>query len=782
MRSARRRAASYDRLLMFQPSTVKSSFSDNSSTGPDANIPLRSHTAWAIAGATLCLSTCFLTGCRADPAPTPLYAPTVAPAPTAVPPPAHVVTTPGHYTWRPVKIIGGGFVDGIDFSPVQRGLIYARTDIGGAYRWDARAKQWVSLSDWITADDSNLMGTESIGVDPVDAKRVYLAVGTYTQSWAGQGAILRSDDQGRTFQRTNLPFKNGGNENGRHAGERLAIDPNDDKVIIYGSRHDGLWRSTDFGATWQKVNSYTAVDSHNGLGTVFELFDRSSGRKGAPTPTIYAAVSNTDTSLYRSTDAGATWAPVPGQPTGMVPEHGVMTREGLISITFSNAPGPNDISDGAVWQYDTHSGSWSDISPAKGTAGGKLGSGYSGLAVDPRHPGTILVSTLDRWNPGDTVFRTTDGGAHWVSLRDDAVIDDTLAPFMNFGGASPKFGWWMGALAADPFASGHVLFGTGATIWASDDVTAANTGGKTHWYVGADGIEETVVNQIVSPPSGASLLSTMWDIDGFRHDNINVSPAAGFFQPAFGRDTGIDFAESNPNVVVRLTGGRNNHGAYSLDNGVTWKEFGSAPASNGDGTVGVSADGSTYVVAPERAPAYYTSDNGTTWTASVGTPSGIRVCADRVDPKRFYGIANGAVYASNDGGVTFTAAAASVPDVELKATPGHTGDVWLASNQGLYHSTDFGMTFQKIEGIDQANRVGYGKAAPGSSYPTVFFTGKASGVYGFYRSDDGGINWVRINDDAHNYGNVKTITGDPRVYGRLYIGSDNRGIAYGDPT
>jgi photosystem II stability/assembly factor-like uncharacterized protein len=58
--------------------------------------------------------------------------------------------------------------------------------------------------------------------------------------------------------------------------------------------------------------------------------------------------------------------------------------------------------------------------------------------------------------------------------------------------------------------------------------------------------------------------------------------------------------------------------------------------------------------------------------------------------------------------------------------------------------------------------------------------GKVAGIYGFFRSDDEGSTWLRINDDEHQYGGVTCITGDPRFYGRVYVGSSNRGILYGD--
>ncbi|WP_437822047.1 hypothetical protein [Sorangium sp. So ce1078] len=46
---------------------------------------------------------------------------------------------------------------------------------------------------------------------------------------------------------------------------------------------------------------------------------------------------------------------------------------------------------------------------------------------------------------------------------------------------------------------------------------------------------------------------------------------------------------------------------------------------------------------------------------------------------------------------------------------------------------------------------------------------------------DGGAAWTRINDDQHQYGAANTvITGDPRVYGHVYIDTNGRGIVYGD--
>ncbi len=149
---------------------------------------------------------------------------------------------PYHFTG--VRVGGGGYVSGLLFHPAVRGLSYARTDVGGAYRRDTARGQWVPLLDWITAKDENLLGIDSFAVDPSDPQRLYLAAGTYTTPQAGNAAILRSDDQGRYFERIDLPFKLGGNELGRGNGERLAVDPNDGRVFFWGRAMPGCGAAT----------------------------------------------------------------------------------------------------------------------------------------------------------------------------------------------------------------------------------------------------------------------------------------------------------------------------------------------------------------------------------------------------------------------------------------------------------------------------------------------------------------------------------------------------------
>ena len=206
---------------------------------------------------------------------------------------------PSHipYKWKNVQMVGGGFVDGIIFHPTEKGLCYCRTDMGGAYRRNEKTLRWEPLLDWLSYEDVNLMGIESIALDPSDPNRVYLACGTYTAPQAPNGAILLSGDRGKSFKRTDVPFKMGANENGRGNGERMAVDPNNGKIIYLGTRNNGLWKSIDRGESWNQVLNFpdikeTPPDSikdpneirrwefqNRGCGIVFVDFDFQSGNK-----------------------------------------------------------------------------------------------------------------------------------------------------------------------------------------------------------------------------------------------------------------------------------------------------------------------------------------------------------------------------------------------------------------------------------------------------------------------------------------------------------------------
>ncbi|MFD9357280.1 RICIN domain-containing protein [Streptomyces sp. NPDC060031] len=675
----------------------------------------------------------------------------------------------GPYVWNNAQVVGGGYVTGLVFNPREKGLLYARTDMGGAYRWDATAEQWIPLTDWAGEKDWNLLGIDSLATDPVDPNRLYVAAGTYTNDWAGNAEMLRSTDRGRTFQRTALPFKLGANEHGRGAGERLAINPADNGTLLLGTRKNGLWRSTDHGVTWSQVSSFPVKDgASSGAGIAFVTYGPAGSR------TVYVGVADKSTSLYRSTDGGSTWQAVSGQPTGEMPQHGVVSGDGSLYLAYANSIG--DATAGSVWKYTPAGGAWKNVSPSQGNYG------FSGLAVDPQKPSTVMVTTLHRWWPQDELYRSTDGGTTWKAQAAKSERDASGAPYVGTG-----IGHWMTALAIDPFNSGHVLYGTGSGIWRSKDATATDNGGTSHWIVGSRGLEETSLMDAIAPPGGATVITGMGDLGGFRHESLTKVPAGRLDNPMMITSTDIDFAQSNPSLMVRVGRGGTKDGAYSTDGGSSWSGFQSEPVGSADsGHVALAADGSDIVWTEAGQAPYRSTDKGASWSKVSGLGAGAVVVADRSSAKTFYSLADGTLSASTDGGATFTARATNLPAGRLTAVPGIAGDLWISGGgKGLLHSTDGGRTFTTLTTVRAASALGFGKAAQGADYQALYLIGTVKDVTGVFRSTDKGATWLRVNDDAHQWGSiggVGVITGDPDTYGRVYVGTNGRGLQYGDPS
>ncbi|HAJ79895.1 MAG TPA: hypothetical protein DCO75_08995, partial [Fibrobacteres bacterium] len=647
---------------------------------------------------------------------------------------------------------GGGFVPDIIYNPTQRGLVYARTDMGGIYRLDTASKTWLPLTDWVSQENWNMLGIESFATDPVNPAICYCVVGTYTNDWTDQnGKILRSGDYGDTWQQYDLSFKCGGNMPGRSMGERLSIDPNCHTTLFLGARSgNGLWKSVNSGEIWTKVESFPVTGDYvqdaslaytsDPVGIVWIAFDKSSSSSGFPCKRLFAgAAQKSGSTVFESDDAGVTWSVVQNQPTGpdvdtlhIMPHHCILI-DSIIYIPYCNKAGPYNGNYGEIWKYNFIAKTWTDITPhtheideAGGTSTLQTENpyfGYGGFTVDACNPNVIMAASLNSWWPDAVLFRSTDGGASWSrsfywvsypSAKFNYTIETTY-PWLNWGVTTttwpttvqPKIGWMISGMAINPFNSDEMMYGTGATIYGTKNLT--NWGDSTKSQVlfqsVAAGVEECAVLALAVPPttganSNVKLIAGVGDIGGFTFTDLNT-PTQMFLTPRFTTTSSIDYAELAPDQVVRV--GTASTDLYetpvnlgnSTDGGKTWNKIYAFDSTYKSGTVAMSAKGSFIVWAPESKVPYGGSFYGLKVT---NLPANSYVASDRVDDSVFYAFTDSLFYTGSATAFTASAHRFAAASVKIKAVPGEKGHVWIpAGSTGLWYTFDGGQQFGRTD-------------------------------------------------------------------------------------
>jgi hypothetical protein len=174
---------------------------------------------------------------------------------------------------------------------------------------------------------------------------------------------------------------------------------------------------------------------------------------------------------------------------------------------------------------------------------------------------------------------STNNGNTWSGIGRSSVLGSPV-PWIYWHNAQPSWAGWMGCISIDPFNSNRALHNTGQGLWTTWDLTSADSGQKTHvrpshcpcfsveydtvisvqWNFTNTGLEETVPLELVSPPTGAEIVSALGDIDGFAHvrprsgnrpivlfnnnvvSQMNVTISPQMFNPSEGTNIGLDVA------------------------------------------------------------------------------------------------------------------------------------------------------------------------------------------------------------------------------------------------
>ncbi len=734
---------------------------------------------------------------------------------TVAPPPP---PSTGSYAWKNVEVGGGGMVTGIALHPKVQNLVYVRTDVGGVFRWNEATGSWIPLSDGFDKTQAGYFDTEAIAIDPQDPKVVFIAAGNGKTTSSEQSAILKSSDQGASWKVLKTDINIYGNGDLRSSGERLAVDPNNSSVVYFGSREQGLWRSTDGGTTWAQITGLPNGAAPQGVGWV--AFDPTSGSSGTSSKRLWVGIAKEG--VFQSDDAGATWKNIlKNDTTGYYMGDVSVTSRGTMYVSFLKPqhPEPTNIwvDDGNTKNglYKFENGVWTNISPDQFTNF----DGVSAITVGGKD--RILVTPWfgsHEWRGG---FSSEDGAATWARI--DFNDGDVLG---KEGWITTEFQAFSQGAMLDPFNPDRAWALGGFGVWRTDNVRARDLSGKSSakWTTQSRGIAETVDVTAKSLPNGR-LITGISDLSGFVYTDLDALPdeRSRHQSPIF-TTTSIDALSSDPNYLISVGQDQNTwynpdrvFAGFSTNGGYDWQRFPSIPeTASGSARVGRVAlglnDKNNIVWAQAGAGVYATLDGGVTWKKGVieGTTdsfdpmyyfngpfsstylNGEPLAADKVNPKTFYvyGNINGwqdIVYRSTDGGLTWKTSnpfndGAWEGGFQVRTMPGKAGEVWLArGDRGLWRSSDGTVSFTKFAGVGKAQGIAFGKSAPGRINPTVFMAGVVNNREGIWRSDDEGANWLRISSEKQNVltGKFFNIEADVNVFGRVYIVTGGRGTFYG---
>jgi len=721
------------------------------------------------------------------------------------------------YAWRHVAVGGGGFITGLAFDPHGETRL-ARTDVYGAYIWTGdRWHQLVNAASMPPGDrhqNGAADGVYEIAVAPSDPDRLYMAI---------QGWVYRSLDRGRSWTRADVggpfPLAFDANSSFRMYGPFIAVDPTNPDHILLGTPSAGLWRSIDGARRWTRVQDVPEsaiiatkagdlTPARRAPGALIWFEPGSGGRR------IW--VMSPGHGMFISEDGGAHFQPLPaakGSGPALLRRGGFAPDGSFFGV---------DSIGRAVWVY--RHDSWTNLSLA---VGGPEPRNYAAIAINP-HDGTIFV-----FDEGGRGARSMDGGRSWIRFVHKAVVGDGDPPWLHvadqsyFATADVEF---------DPVKPGRMWAGAGTGVFFADP---ALDGLLVRWTSQARGIEELVTNDIAQAP-GMPPAFAAWDFGiHVKSDLDRYSTTYGPRERVIIAAQQVAWTPADPAFLVTNASdtrigcctedGQTILAGFSMDGGRSWARFATLPRPPGTkpedpwrmafGMIAVSADSIDNIIwAPSfnRSP-FYTMDRGKSWSRVV-LPGEVlpntgsheayylprkTLAADRVLPGVFYLVHSGegankglaGLWRTADGGAHWARVFSGeiAPNsrfaAKLRAVPGKAGELFFTSGvmEGadtvLRRSRDGGRSWTTLAGVDHVDDVGFGMAARGASYPTIFISGRIGGDYGIWRSIDDGARWQKLTDFPDGtLDQVSVVAGDPNVFGRVYLGYKGSGWVHGEPA
>ena len=201
--------------------------------------------------------------------------------------PKEFLNTAGNWTSiGPTSSLGGyaglGRINCVAFSPVDTSVIYVGSASGGAWKTTDAGDNWTPLGDFNNALGVADMVVINEGGDDI----IYLGTGDKDHWDTYSVGVLKSTDGGQTWNTTGLNWQ----QHQYGMIYRLLVDPVDNHTL-YAASNGGLFKTTNAGQSWNKINNLHLRDIEFQPGSNTRMYGTSS-QNGA---------------IYYSENAGQTW-------------------------------------------------------------------------------------------------------------------------------------------------------------------------------------------------------------------------------------------------------------------------------------------------------------------------------------------------------------------------------------------------------------------------------------------------------------------------------------------
>ena len=720
----------------------------------------------------------------------------------------------GSISIKPVPLGGGGFVTGIDISNDGDRFV-CRTDVCNAYVRDRRDPSWKPIfspdtmleGDWKPRLARNKKadgeGVAAIRIAPSDKNVIYASY---------LGYVWRSTDGGRSVRRTRLPQLTMLSNAGRQRLYNRAIDihPLNASDIIVGTWGDGAWHSADGGAAWQQLRLPAAIrsfDDKPGLSLV--LFDPVDGRD------VYVFVTGVGL-FHSSSGAAGDFVACPGGPVDC--SNLVSGRDGSVWLC-----GHTRTADAPIWNYRPRTGWTSSKPPYEMRV----------LAVDPRNSEHLLAS-----NGNGFMVRSVDRGATWKKASGSWSRNGGEVAWV--GGLDTFF---PGQMLFDPKEPDVFWVGQGVGVCRAGPVTGNYH--YRDWSAGIEELCPVAAVSVPGGKTFLSALDKpFWRLDDEVSYNNNFryprDPSQKHSENVVIPGAFIDYAGDNPKFLVGVIGSSGTGASrlgpgFTADGGDNWFLFeGTPPRGWGFGGCIAASTTKNFVLLPSNnGVGCFTLDGGRSWesvrldgvneTAKFTNAFYVvrkNITADKTRPGVFalvytvmqpgpdpYGNPLGGVWLTRDGGRNWSQmlkgivnnsdhSHGAVPmkqdnrqywQCQLEYVPGFTAELLYTPysdfEDRLWWSKDDGQSWSEPNSsVRNVRCFGFGRPAPGSNRPALYFRGTVDGKAGVFVSFD----WLRSKPSLISeqpsplLADIISVTGDPNRFGRVYLGAAAAGWLIAD--